>query len=82
MPKEYEPAAWTKETEPPQTDMGFSKIDYGEQRMGSGVKGSEDDDYVTPGEEGAMAVKLQEGNGGIGGRQSFDNPMKATPTGE
>lgn len=60
MAKEFQgPADPVKE--PAQTDMGASKIDYGSNRpLG----------YVEPGSEGAKAVSLQVGNGGIGSQSS------------
>jgi hypothetical protein len=85
--KEFEPSAYAAPGGPSskelgQTDMGASRIDYGEQRYGVGVSGEESRDYAEPGDEGSIAVGLQVGNGGIGSHQSFDSPMSGTPTGE
>jgi len=82
MAKEYEQSEWAGKGEPAQADMGYTKINYGEQRMGDGVTEEESKTYVEPGDEGATAVSLQRGNGGISSHESYDNPMKASPTGE
>lgn len=71
-----------KDTEPGQSDMGASEINYGEQRFGIGVSKEEVKTYAEPGSEGATAVELQMARGGISGHQSFDSPMSGTPTGE
>lgn len=62
MAKEFQgPADPVKE--PGQSDMGASKINFGEQReMG----------YVAPGSEGSRAVSAQISNGGIGSKSSSE----------
>lgn len=80
--KEFEQSGYISEAEPGQTDMGASKINYGEQRFGMGVNDEEPREYAEPGSEGAIAVELQVSCGGIGSHQSFDSPMSGTPTGE
>lgn len=71
MAKEFEKAQYNSESEPEQADLGFSRIDFGEQRYGVGVKGSEDRTYVEPGDEGKVAVGLMKGNGGISASGSY-----------
>ena len=39
--KEFEQSGYSSEAEPGQTDMGASKINYGEQRFGMGVNDEE-----------------------------------------
>lgn len=83
MTKEFEQSAYVGEnSEPSAGDLGQSKINYGEQRMGTGVTKDEAQTYVEPGSEGAVALSLQKGNGGFSSHSSYDNPMKASPTGE
>lgn len=71
MAKEFEKAQYNSESEPGQSAMGASVIDFGEQRYGVGVKGQEATTYVEPGSEGAMSVKLQKGNGGFSASGSY-----------
>jgi hypothetical protein len=79
---EYEQAGYVGQPEPDHTDMGASKINYGEQRFGMGVLGEEPREYAEPGSEGAIAVDLMRERGGISSHQKFDSPMSGTPTGE
>lgn len=79
--KEFEPSVYIGVAEPGQTDMGASKLNYGEQRFGFG-EGEEPREYLEPGSEGAEMIRMQIENGGVGSHERFDNPMKATPTGE
>jgi hypothetical protein len=81
--KEFEqPSYLGMAGEPAQTDMGASRINYGEQRYGMGVTDEEPETYVDPGEEGETAVRIMISRGGIGSHESFDSPMSGTPTGE
>lgn len=64
MAKEYEMAEGCYDKEPDQTEMGASKLNYGEQRFGFG-EGEEPREYLEPGDEGAEMVRMQIENGGI-----------------
>jgi hypothetical protein len=81
--KEFEAASYLgDDQEPAQTDMGASKINYGEQRFGMGVSEEEAETYAQPGDEGELAVRIMISRGGIGSHESFDSPMSGTPTGK
>lgn len=80
--KEFEQSVYASQSEPGQTDMGASKINYGEQRFGVGVTSEESREYAEPGSEGSIAVDIIRSSGGISGHESFEGPMQGTPTGE
>lgn len=67
MAKEFTQSAYVEkgDSELPVADLGYSKINFGEQRMGLGLSKDQSKDYVDPGSEGATAVDLQVGNGGF-----------------
>ncbi len=80
--KEYEQASYIGQAEPGQSEMGASKLNYGEQRFGMGVTGEEPREYAEPGSEGSIAVGLMIERGGISSSEHFEGPMQGTPTGE
>lgn len=66
MAKEYQKPA-DPISEPGQSAMGASVIDYGEGRSdGLGA------DYCEPGSEGATVLKQQIANGGIGSHGTYE----------
>lgn len=74
--KEFEPSAYAapggpSSKENPQSDMGASVINYGEQRFGVGVSDEEGRDYAEPGDEGKIAVGLMKESGGISASGSY-----------
>lgn len=81
---EFKHAVHTHEDKAPaQGELGHSEITYGEQRYEDGVTDAGSDvDYVEPGREGAEAVRRIMAIGGVSSHERFDNPMKATPTGD
>lgn len=82
--KEFEQSVYVGSLagEPGQTDMGASRINYGEQRFGVGVTSDEPRTYAEPGSEGEIAVGLMKASGGISSSEHFEGESQGTPTGK
>lgn len=65
MAKEFQQPVAAGDPEPEQSDMGASKINYGEQRYGWGISDEEPMEYCEPGDEGKAAVDCIQSAGGI-----------------
>jgi hypothetical protein len=84
--KEFETSAYVSpggpdSKEPAMAEMGYSVLNYGEQRFGVGDEGEEPETYAEPGEEGRIAVDILLASGAFGSHEKFEGPMQGTPTG-